>query len=290
MLAQFFATIVRLARKCFVIPYVATISCLTLLGVIVSSAAAEADVCSTTIAFVAPVGTPGTYAIELANLLRTTAPNDFRVTLFSANASYELRLDSQLFSRKVDAAVVPTLSWVSAATYFEMPGGAAVESAYVEPLGADGASTIPCVYNHYLVQSRAETIALPYYKQRTLLAESDAATVHYSKGVQLEHATFRADVSPPDCKQPYAEPKLLRANPPTYPELARRDGVTGMAQVLVELDNTGKPLSAAVAKSANNNDLDSAAELAALTSTYAPQLFRCQAIAGDYVFRAQFER
>jgi len=262
--------------------------CLASIGVVVSSTAANADACSTSIGFLMPLATPGTYGIELANLTQTRVAGDFVVTLYSASASYELRLDGQLFDRRPKTAGPPMLSWVAAPAYFDVPGAAAIESAYVQPLEADGVQSTPCLFNHYRVRSRADIMSELYSQEPTLLDESDVAAANFSADSPITHATFRSQSPSPDCKQPYAEPRVLHAMSPPYPPSAIRDGASGMAMILLELDNAGKPLSAAVVKSANYDALDRAAEVAALTSSFAPQLFRCEPIGGSYVFRVDF--
>ena len=72
-------------------------------------------------------------------------------------------------------------------------------------------------------------------------------------------------------------------------QTASQTGVTGTVQVKVSLSATGSILGATVYKSSGNGALDQAAVSAARQSSYAPEKANCVGVAGDYIFRADFE-
>jgi protein TonB len=93
----------------------------------------------------------------------------------------------------------------------------------------------------------------------------------------------------PSCVQPHVDATTTNPIAPDTPETAREQGATGTVQVKVSLTATGSVLAAAVYKSSGSPLLDEAAVRAARQSTYAPEIDDCVKVAGDYIFRADFE-
>ncbi len=92
----------------------------------------------------------------------------------------------------------------------------------------------------------------------------------------------------PSCAQPHVDAAVTRAVEPDYPELARRQGVTGTTQIKVTLADSGAVTDAQVYVSSGSSALDAAAIAAARRSTYAPEIVDCRQRAGSYLFRAEF--
>jgi TonB family protein len=91
------------------------------------------------------------------------------------------------------------------------------------------------------------------------------------------------------CLKPYAHAKVDGyPMQPQYPVIARSMGATGMSAVRVALNADGSVAGASIYKSSGFDSLDQAALQAALATHYKPEIFRCEPIAGAYIFRAEF--
>jgi TonB family protein len=100
-------------------------------------------------------------------------------------------------------------------------------------------------------------------------------------------ATASPSAQPAQCANPNREVTVVKAVAPVYPESAPNLGpVTVLLDVKIKPDGT--LLSAGVQQSSNNMTLDQAALRAARNSQYSPKYINCKAVAGDYVFRADF--
>ena len=93
----------------------------------------------------------------------------------------------------------------------------------------------------------------------------------------------------PACAQPHVDATTTNPVAPDTPETAREQGATGTVQVRVSLSAAGSVLAATVYRSSGSPLLDRAALQAARQSSYAPEIDDCVKVAGDYIFRADFE-
>jgi len=89
------------------------------------------------------------------------------------------------------------------------------------------------------------------------------------------------------CSTPFRDARLLKAVPPSYPQIAGRAGARGAVLVNVTVVPNGRP-TARIAKSSGNLALDGSTLAAARRSTYLPKLVNCKAVVGHYLFRATF--
>jgi protein TonB len=94
--------------------------------------------------------------------------------------------------------------------------------------------------------------------------------------------------TPPRCSQPHKDASTTRPVEPDYPDIARQQGAVGTVQVKVSLSATGSVVGTSVYKSSGNGALDRSALAAARASSYAPEVEDCAPIAGQYIFRADF--
>ncbi len=76
---------------------------------------------------------------------------------------------------------------------------------------------------------------------------------------------------------------------PDYPDIARMQGATGTALVVVTVDEQGIVRVASVYKSSGNAALDNSALTAARRSSYQPAIANCLAVPAQYLFRADFD-
>jgi protein TonB len=97
-----------------------------------------------------------------------------------------------------------------------------------------------------------------------------------------------ATPTPRSCAQPHKDATTTQPVTPDYPEIARQQGAIGVTNVRVSLSATGSVISVKVYKSSGNQSLDQEALKAARASRYSPEIEDCQPVAGDYLFRAEF--
>ena len=93
----------------------------------------------------------------------------------------------------------------------------------------------------------------------------------------------------PVCSAPYVEAKTVNKVPPDVPTMAVEQGLTGTAQVKVDLSAEGQVLGASIYQSTGSPLLDRAAITAAKRTTYEPKIVDCAKVPGSYLFRVEFE-
>jgi TonB family protein len=92
----------------------------------------------------------------------------------------------------------------------------------------------------------------------------------------------------PACAQPNVDAHTRSVVEPDVDSEDAAQGAGSEAEIRVDLSDTGTVLAATVARSTGNPRLDEAARLAALHSTYAPEIVDCKPRAGSYLFRVDF--
>jgi protein TonB len=75
---------------------------------------------------------------------------------------------------------------------------------------------------------------------------------------------------------------------PDYPEIARREQISGKTTVRVDLSETGLLAHVFVQTSSGSTQLDQAALRAAKSMTYAPEIQGCNPVAGSYAIEVNF--
>jgi TonB family protein len=88
----------------------------------------------------------------------------------------------------------------------------------------------------------------------------------------------------PECSVPYAEPRTLRISRLQLPEIVAENGDDQIAGVRVRLAPNGSVVSVTVVEPSHLPAFDEAVVHAAQHSTYAPGIFRCAAVGGEYKF------
>jgi protein TonB len=93
----------------------------------------------------------------------------------------------------------------------------------------------------------------------------------------------------PACAVPNSPASATEKATPETPETARQMGVSGTAQIKVNLDTNGDVVSASILTSTHNGALDKAALQAALQSKYSPEIDNCVKTSGSYLYIVTFE-
>jgi TonB family protein len=85
------------------------------------------------------------------------------------------------------------------------------------------------------------------------------------------------------------EASTIEKYSPEMPAMAKEQGLSGTAQVQVNLSASGQVLGAKIFASTGSSVLDSAAVEAAKRTTYTPKIVDCDRVPGSYLFRVDFE-
>lgn len=93
----------------------------------------------------------------------------------------------------------------------------------------------------------------------------------------------------PACTAPDVPARTIEAVTPEAPQSALQEGVTGVADVRVDLAANGDVLAVSIYRSSGSLALDQAALRAARSSRYAAALQECRPAAGSYIFKAEFD-
>jgi TonB family protein len=138
-----------------------------------------------------------------------------------------------------------------------------------------------------MTQTCEQQASLPKPKEQSNLAQYTAAPAPDPGDVPLA-LTFVGSDGPLACAQPYQLAHVVKAEQPVYPESAKFVHATGTALVRVDVLEDGSVAHTSLFRSSGNQALDVSAIKAATASSYAPALFRCNPIAGAYIFRVEF--
>ena len=93
----------------------------------------------------------------------------------------------------------------------------------------------------------------------------------------------------PVCSAPYVEAATIEKYAPEMPEIAKEQGLSGSAQVEVNLSASGQVTAAKIYVSTGSTALDNAAIEAARRTTYTPKIVDCDRVPGSYLFRVDFQ-
>jgi len=79
--------------------------------------------------------------------------------------------------------------------------------------------------------------------------------------------------------------RFINAAPPDIPKSAYRANASANALVTVGTD--GRPVSAKIVLSSGSKAIDNAAVVAAMKSTYSPEMSNCKLRTGTYLFKVE---
>ncbi|GAC1537621.1 MAG: hypothetical protein NVS2B17_10500 [Candidatus Velthaea sp.] len=93
---------------------------------------------------------------------------------------------------------------------------------------------------------------------------------------------------PPSCAVPNAPATTTNAVSPDTPPIAQQQGITGVVNVLVSLDETSHLVGPPKIQSSPSSVLNSAAISAARQSTFRTEIKDCKPVAATYIFAVEF--
>ncbi len=243
--------------------------------------------CAVRLVRIVPVA-PRTYSLELASLER--GPADVLVTLYSHTHSYKLPLPAQTFTEK---ATPSSQMLRTSPIFFTMPDDDVIEAALADPLATGAAAPQACVTSHLIALDALRPVAprpLTWPTAAELEARNQLVRLFADGRRATAAATFDRDETAPTCAQPYQPVHTLVISHADYPATAVAQGAAGFVTVEVILDRQGKIEATRVLRSSGWASLDDESVRAASRTTYAPEIFRCEAVPGFYAFVADFTR
>jgi TonB family protein len=230
---------------------------------------------------VAPAGDGSVWGVTLRS--NATAPQRVVLTLYTEGEAFALEALDVAFPHRIETDGTNSAHFTSDPVFFALPKGSKAADACVVP--ADSSATPACTY----VDHEVPKVALndDYQRESARVAAETAAELGPESLVHGQDLHVRVDSRV--CSKRYTwGAQLVRGVAPAYPALAASLGRTGAVSVVVFIDATGRPYDAAIYHSSGFQDFDSSAIVAAQRSVYEPEIFRCKAVAGSYIFRADF--
>jgi TonB family protein len=254
-----------------------------------SASEALAEPCPVYLRYLVKTAAPHTYAVGFASYANSSA--EIALMLYGGDDVYVAHVPGVAFTRPLTTLMSGFHSeWLSDAAYVRLPADAApLEFAKLDIQSPETHSLTGCT-------SEIRDVA---WLGPPAKAPNDAFAAEYAKdiaqaeaGYSLDSPAAEATVLPREpklvCAHPLVDAKTLHVFQPAYPEIARREAHIGFVQVAVELDASGNVASTRVYRSSGWDELDAATRDAAARTTYSPEIFRCQPIASQYIFRSDF--
>ncbi|MBC5810942.1 MAG: TonB family protein [Candidatus Eremiobacteraeota bacterium] len=218
-----------------------------------------------------------------------TEPSSLHIGLFSDTNDYYVNVARVRFETpSTEGASAAHGSLRSEPLFVSLPRPDDILAATVEPLEPDARSPLCRKQYHYTdsYQARLNTRFKPAARERAM-ATSLSDT--FNGGVTALAALATIGTSDPKtCAVPYAPARTIATAQANYPALAIVQGATGTVVTRVDLDDRGAIVGATVTRSSGNFQLDTEGKRASTNSRYSPETFRCQAIAGSYLFVVEF--
>jgi TonB family protein len=118
--------------------------------------------------------------------------------------------------------------------------------------------------------------------------ERDSTTYVPSEGAAPVNLTKAGTSDPARCPAPFSAAQISAAAPVLYPDIAREQGATGVAVVLVAVAPDGSSAATQVVTSSGSGALDESASHAARATKYRAAVFDCEPIADSFLFHAEF--
>jgi TonB family protein len=229
------------------------------------------------------------YAVLLnSDVKRST---DVRLTLYSTEWSYTVTLPAVSFARKMPDNPYPLLRSLARFTadtaFVTLPRPDTLLAVRADPgVGAAPAGCDPTYA--YTLEIDLYRFGPRFVASRGSAAAGRAIVASFNPSTPAVAASVVAAEPELACAEPYAIPRTLLAAPANYPPEARAAGQTGLVIVAVDLGPNGAVENTNIVSSTAIDTLTQEAVKAAKATKYAPELFRCQAVAGTYLFRVGY--
>jgi hypothetical protein len=209
-----------------------------------------------------------------------TARASGTLALYSGNLRYRVPFNNVIAASMINDAIPPTPIVIR----FDTP--TVIDSGYVGSLGNG-----ECLIHSPFVRTKLETYVQTYGSDFPI---NSPIYPNWTAGLQKFRAAAAvtpavlaagARVDPPACDKPYVWASTTYAAPLEFPSSKM---YTGLVAVRVTLDPSGHALAYHIDKNSYERPFNDAAVLAAAHSRFAPQIYRCSPVTGDYLFVADF--
>jgi len=235
-----------------------------------------------------------TYAVALRSRAKTTS--DIHLRLFSDQSEYSLDLKNVTFEPiQTDSSATPSpagpQSFVAPIFFVSLPRSEMLLGLIAEQRGATAPAAQSCLaaLSYTDAYRRADD---PKYRPTEAAKEDlQELTRLFRDGVAPERAADvpAQPVGETECPVRYRTPAAVKLFQPEYPLAARgRQTIGGTTLVKIQLDADDSIVDAAIYLSSGNIALDAEALKSARRSEYKSAIFRCHAMPGTYIFRANF--
>jgi TonB family protein len=218
-------------------------------------------------------GKAQTYALMLSSLGLDPGRASGTLAVFAGNERYDVP-----FSRVVATGARDSTLDGATPIVVRFPRVLTVDGGYVASLADPDPGA--CILAYPWMPKNVAT-ALAHPNVANLRKRAEAATVVDAPPAVSEPA--------PPCAHPYAVATTTKPVTPDTPDLAKQQALSGVVEVLVSLDGSGRVIDVAVWRTSTYPTLDKAAAGAAFASKFAPEVFRCVGVPSSYLFRAEFE-
>ncbi len=213
---------------------------------------------------------------QFALILDSNAPGTLSgdVVLVTDDAAYDVN-----FSDIVAEKNGSSLSGITKPLFIGFSKPLNVRYAWVDQVGVNGAAPHSCPTNPFEAgASDGTTDAFPV-----------PAMIYAINAFQFVSATFKMNLPPTDCKEPYREAKLSKWMEDKTDVLDTSAGLKTSSRVRVFLDSDGKVAYANISKSSGSPAVDNAAVSAAAKALYQPAIFRCTPVVSSLLVDVGYE-
>lgn len=170
------------------------------------------------------------------------------------------------FSR-VTAAKSPDIGdhYVTDAFFAILPRSEVIRYAWVDEVGVNGSPARTCPTNPFDPSDKNGPMG-PFRLPATPAAQRQLLTVP---------ATFKMDLPPTDCSEPYRRARLIKQGDRSTDAFDTSQGLKAHLVLEAFLDSNGKVADVRVTRSSGSAAIDTAAKVTVSKSLYAPAIFRC---------------
>lgn len=255
--------------------------------------AALKPICDVFVQNTYPMPDGKTFAVALRSRVRATS--DIHLHLFSDQNEYGLNLKDVSFepiqtesNATPSPAVAP--SFIAPLFFVGLPRTDILLGLVAEQRGATAPAAYSCLAGLSYTDAYRRADDPNYQPTEAAKADLQELTRLFMTGVAPERAVDvpAKPVADANCPVRYRTPAPVKVLQPEYPLAARAKRIGGTTMVKIQLDADDSIVDARIYRSSGNTALDAEALKSARRSEYKAAIFRCHAMSGTYIFRADF--
>lgn len=254
--------------------------------------AALKPICDVFVQNTYPMPDGKTYAVALRSQTKKTS--DVQLRLFSDQSEYGLDLKNVSFEPiRTESNAAPSLiaaSFIAPLFFVSLPRSDILLGLVAEQRGATAPAAHSCLAGLSYTDAYRRADDPNYRPTEAAKADLKELTRLFTAGVAPERAVDvpAKPVADANCPVRYRTPAAVKVLQPEYPLAARAERIGGTTLVKIQLDTDDSIVDARIYRSSGNTALDAEALKSARRSEYKAAIFRCHAMSGTYIFRANF--